>query len=409
MKVTLLLLASAAVGEMVKMKLHKMPQTHHSAYDIPAMAKRLKNQYVTNYFKSQEARAREELLAQMQGDSEFMSEFNAVSSDHSVPLTNFLNAQYFAEIELGTPAQKFNVILDTGSSNLWVPSTKCSSIACLLHSKYDASQSSTYKKNGTKFEIRYGSGELSGFVSQDTLRIGDLIVKKQDFAEATQEPGLAFAFGRFDGILGLAYDTISVDRIVPPIYNMIDQGLLDEPLFSFYLGDTNAGEEGGEFTIGGIDESHIKSKAKLIKLPVRRKAYWEVALDGMTFGNETVELPEHGAAIDTGTSLIALPTALAEILNAQMGAKKGFNGQYTIDCDKREDLPDLTFTLSGYNFTITAYDYVLEVQGSCISAFMGIDFPPQIGSMAILGDAFLRRFYSVYNLKDNTVGLALSN
>ena len=61
---------------------------------------------------------------------------------------------------------------------------------------------------------------------------------------------------------------------------------------------------------------------------------------------------------------------------------------------------------TGHDFTITAYDYILEVQGSCISAFMGMDFPEPVGPLAILGDAFLRKYYSVYNLGDNTIGLA---
>ncbi|KAH7118866.1 putative vacuolar protease A [Dendryphion nanum] len=322
---------------------------------------------------------------------------------HPVPVTNFLNAQYFSEISIGTPPQTFKVILDTGSSNLWVPSTDCNSIACYLHTKYDHSSSSSYKKNGSDFEIRYGSGSLSGYVSQDTFQIGDLKVKHQDFAEATSEPGLAFAFGRFDGILGLGYDTISVNKIVPPFYNMINQGLLDEPVFAFYLGDTNSGEE-SEAIFGGINENHYTGK--LTKIPLRRKAYWEVDLEAITFGKDTAELENTGVILDTGTSLIALPSALAELLNSEIGAKKGFNGQYTVECDKRDGLPDLSFNLSGNNFTIGPFDYILEVQGSCISAFMGMDFPEPVGPLAILGDAFLRRWYSVYDLGSNSVGLA---
>jgi saccharopepsin len=74
---------------------------------------------------------------------------------------------------------------------------KCSSIACFLHAKYDSSKSSTYKANGTDFAIRYGSGSLEGFISSDTVSVGDLQIKHQDFAEATSEPGLTFAFGKF--------------------------------------------------------------------------------------------------------------------------------------------------------------------------------------------------------------------
>ena len=132
----------------------------------------------------------------------------------------------YAEISLGAPPQEFKVVLDTGSSNLWVPSSKCSSIACFLHAKYDSTSSSSYKENGTTFEIRYGSGSLSGFVSSDTLDFAGMEIKNQLFAEATEEPGLAFAFGRFDGILGLGYDTISVNHITPPFYELINQKVL---------------------------------------------------------------------------------------------------------------------------------------------------------------------------------------
>ncbi|KAK0553414.1 aspartic proteinase precursor [Tilletia horrida] len=331
------------------------------------------------------------------------SPFNTeAKKGHGVPLTDFANAQYFAEIGLGTPPQSFKVILDTGSANLWVPSKQCSSIACFLHTKYDSAESSTYKENGTSFQIQYGSGSMEGFVSNDVLSIGDLTIKKQDFAEATQEPGLAFAFGKFDGILGLAYDTISVNGIVPPFYQMVNQGLLDSPVFSFYLGSSEA--DGGVATFGGIDDSHYSGK--ITYAPIRRKGYWEVALDAIAFGDQEMEVENTGAAIDTGTSLIAMPSDVAEILNKEIGAKKSWNGAYTVDCSKISSLPDLTFTFDGKKYPISAEDYILNLQGSCISAFQGLDVPAPLGPIYIVGDVFLRKYYTVYDLGKNAVGFA---
>lgn len=307
----------------------------------------------------------------------------------------------FSEISIGTPPQTFKVVLDTGSSNLWVPSTECGSIACYLHTKYDSSASSTYKANGTNFAIQYGSGSLSGFMSQDVLRIGDITIKGQDFAEATNEPGLAFAFGRFDGILGLGYDTIAVNKAVPPFYKMVEQKLIDEPVFAFYLAD-EAGQS--EVTFGGVDQS--KFKGKLTTLPLRRKAYWEADWDALSYGSETADLDGHGIIFDTGTSLIAIPSQLAEMLNAKIGAKKGYNGQYTIDCAKKASLADVTFAVAGHNFTLGPEDYILDVSGSCLSSFMGMDFPAPTGPLAILGDAFLRKYYSVYDLGKNQIAIA---
>lgn len=219
----------------------------------------------------------------------------------------------FSEIAIGTPPQTFKVVLDTGSSNLWVPSSHCISIACFLHSTYDASASSTYKKNGSDFEIRYGSGSLSGYVSQDTVQLGDMKIKHQDFTEATSEPGLAFAFGRFDGILGLGYDSISVNGIVPPFYNLVNRGVLDEPVFAFYLGDSTTGDgDQSEICLGGYNKDHYTGN--LTKIPLRRKAYWEVDLDALTFGDDRLELEGTGAILDTGTSLIATPSDVAELL-----------------------------------------------------------------------------------------------
>lgn len=139
-----------------------------------------------------------------------------------------------------------------------------------------------------------------------------MAIEHQDFAEATSEPGLAFAFGKFDGILGLGYDTISVDHIVPPFYNMINEKLIDEPVFAFYLSDSNDNDAESEVVFGGVDKAHYVGD--MIKIPLRRKAYWEVDLDAITFGDATAEIDNTGVILDTGTSLIALPSTMAELL-----------------------------------------------------------------------------------------------
>merc|ERR1712093_116381 len=263
-----LLLATLAAAGVANAGVHKMPlkKVTHDMSTSPEHMVSQQVQYLTNKYKgmfTNEASGAEGRHAyaypppkQSAAEGEMRAlEQNMAKGGHGVPLSNYLNAQYYSEITLGTPPQTFKVVLDTGSSNLWVPSTRCTSIACFLHAKYDAEASSSYKANGTEFEIHYGSGSMEGIVSNDLLTIGDLKIKHQDFGEATKEPGLAFAFGKFDGILGLAYDTIAVLHTTPPFYNMINQGLLDQNLFTFYLGDANDGEgaSGGEAVFGGID------------------------------------------------------------------------------------------------------------------------------------------------------------
>merc|ERR1712203_675954 len=145
-------------------------------------------------------------------------------------LTNYLDAQYYGPIDLGTPGQTFNVVFDTGSSNLWVPSKQCPiwEIACRTHNRYDSKKSSTYKEDGTDFEIQYGSGSMSGFQSIDTCCVAGVCVADQTFAEATHEP----------------------------VFNeMVDQGVVEEPIFSFWLNRNPDADLGGVMVLGGSDPS----------------------------------------------------------------------------------------------------------------------------------------------------------
>jgi cathepsin D len=325
-----------------------------------------------------------------------------------------LKAQYYGPISIGTPPQTFNVVFDTGSSNLWVPSSTCSitDIACDLHKRYDHSQSSTYEANGEKFSILYGSGSLSGFLSQDVVKMGDLEIQNVTFAEATSEPGISFVIAKFDGILGMGFDAISVDNVRPPFYLMMDQSLIEEPVFAFYLNRNQSGEVGGELDIGGKDSNHYKGDISYVKLT--KETYWQFQMDGVEVaGKGSYCSPNCEAIADTGTSLLTGPKSEIEKLNSDIGATPilfGLTGEYKVNCSQIDSMPDITFKLGGKEFILTPQQYVLKEssmgQTLCLSGFMGLDIPAPAGPLWILGDVFIGQFYTVFDFGNKQVGFA---
>jgi len=331
-----------------------------------------------------------------------------------VPLHDYEDAQYYGPVSIGTPEQQFTVCFDTGSSNLWVPSKKCpiTNVACHIHKRYDATASHSYVANGTSFAIQYGSGSLTGFLSQDVTTLGGLAVKGQVFAEAMNEPGVSFVAAKFDGILGLAFVRIAVDGVVPVFDNMIAQKLVSSPVFAFYLSrDPDSGADGGEMSLGGSDPNRYEGEFTYV--PLSNETYYEIHYDDLLINDKSMSFcPASGcrAIADTGTSLLAGPKDAISKINSAIGAITLPNGEATISCSLIPKLPVISFVIAGKKFDLTGKQYVLQITSQnkteCISGFMGIALPPSIGPLWILGDVFIGPYYTEFDVGNKRLGFA---
>ncbi|CAA6662220.1 unnamed protein product [Spirodela intermedia] len=283
-----------------------------------------KNKLDSNLLRAARTVARENICLQGRGLQQSLGDSNM----DFVSLKNFMDARYYGKISIGTPPQNFTVVFDTGSSNLWVPSLKCYfSIACFFHSRYRSGQSCSYRMNGKSSKISYGIGLVSGFLSQDHVRIGNLIIKDHVFTEVKKESNPILLLATFDGILGLGFQEISAGGI-PPIWQpMIEQNLIKEQVFSFWLNRNVEDTDGGEIVFGGVDPQHFKGNHTFV--PVTRKGYWQFELGDFVIGNESTGVCSTGcdAIMDSGTSMLAGPTSAVTQINHAIGAcQRGMQG-----------------------------------------------------------------------------------
>uniref|UniRef100_A0A8D2B9I0 Gastricsin n=1 Tax=Sciurus vulgaris TaxID=55149 RepID=A0A8D2B9I0_SCIVU len=330
-------------------------------------------------------------------------------SDFSVlyePMT-YMDAAYFGEISIGTPPQNFLVLFDTGSSNLWVPSVYCQSLACTTHPRFNPSQSSTFSTNGQTFSLQYGSGSLTGFFGYDTLTVESIQVPNQEFGLSEKEPGTNFVYAQFDGIMGLAYPALSMGGATTALQGMLRVDALSSPIFSVYLSNQEGSEDGGAVIFGGVDDNLYTGEISWA--PVTRELYWQIGIEEFYVGEEASGWCSQGcqAMVDTGTSLLVVPKKHLSALLQTIGAQEDEYGQFFVNCADVQNLPTFTFVINGVQFPLKPSSYILNEDGYCSVGLESIDLSLEGGQpFWILGDVFLRSYYSIFDMANNRVGFA---
>ncbi|EDV43690.1 uncharacterized protein Dana_GF16404 [Drosophila ananassae] len=318
-------------------------------------------------------------------------------------LSNIGNMEYDVKMSIGTPKQKFTMLPDTGSSNIWVPGPKCKSKACRSHKKFHPAKSSTYKKKTKAFEITYGSGSVKGRLAEDTVSIGGLTVDNQTFAMTSSEPGEAFEESKFDGILGLGYQAISVDNVKTLMQNMCSQNVITSCIFAICLRGGGTSAKGGSLFIGNKNTTAYTGSNSYVYTPVTKKGYWQMKLDGFYVGSTKVSGTAQ-AIVDSGTSLIAAPLHAYKEFVKETGCTPTSSGECWVKCSKT--IPDIVFVIADKKIVIKGDKAKMKVKTQKGHTVCLLVVTYEETNFWILGDPFLRNNCAVFDLSKNRIGFA---
>ncbi|CAE8639951.1 unnamed protein product [Polarella glacialis] len=346
--------------------------------------------------------------------------------------------EYYGKVLMGDPPQEFGLVFDTGSGNIVLPTIKCGDEACEDHHRFSSSASHSAiqvaLEDGTVLApgderdtttITYGTGKLTGEYIRDRMclrsdqandrivRPGDMCIQV-DFLGVTQESRFPFSELPFDGIFGLGLGGLSAG----PSFNFVsrlvasNESVVRKPVFAFFLRNLNADED-SEITFGGYKPDRVTGgDSGLTWLPVPKdeadeKGYWivtmrDIYVRGVPLGicNDSNSHPRCQVAMDTGTALMMGPRhSVNQLLRAVGGCS--------------QPIPSIRFELDAvgggtFSLVLDQEDFA-EVQGTdCAFAFQPVDLPPNLGSMWVLGQTALRKYYSVYDAERWQVGIGLA-
>lgn len=314
-----------------------------------------------------------------------------------VPLTNKDLVEYYGPVQIGTPPQTFQVCFDTGSGSLWVPAASC--VDCdgtRTRAKFDGAASSSFQDlKRTQTEV-YGKGNMVGNEVSDTVAVSygstSLSVSPQVFLEATSISNAGQLVDTyFDGVFGLARAGELAHStpwyLAAPLQNHMNA------LFSVYI--SNAVHSSGAVVFGGALDA-FRASAMQWHSPPQPSSYWSVQLSGVVAGASSWQCTGVCEAIvDSGTSDILLPEDYIHAWPAL---------SVLSDCSNLRNMPSLSLRIDAHSYVLTPSDYVRQINGNCQTAVLS-----DTQNTAILGQAFIRKYYAAFDPNGNKVGLALAN
>jgi len=306
-------------------------------------------------------------------------------------------------------------VFDSGSGNLVLPSTECTSEACLAHNRYDQTASTSARRvscasdeapvpgDGTgpltsdDVAITFGTGQIQGKCIQEQVCLGDVCYPGSLIA-ASYESTVPFNVFEFDGVLGLALPEMSHGKRFNMMERLRQTQLLHQTIYSVFLSASES--EVSEITFGSIS-SHLMA-SDLHWVPVSRSTgYWEVMITDITLDNHPQEICQNCyVAVDTGTSELAGPSdVIGELANRL---------EVLTDCSNFDQLPRLGFVVNDQVLNLEPKEYVEQTTDGCEVSLMPLDVPPPKGPLFVFGIPFMEKFYTVYDNVNKQVGFAVA-
>jgi len=199
----------------------------------------------------------------------------------------------------------------------------------------------------------------------------------------------------------------AVDQVPMPMDQLVSQGVITANIFSCFLSSNQS--KGSTLVLGGVDSQFYSGDFSYV--PVAKAAailpYWLVSASDIKVGGESIKacnfLTGCYMVVDTGTSVLAGPTSAVNKLIEPIG-------NVSADCSNINSLPTLTVSMGGKDFDLGPEFYVLRQTDSngavqCVLGIEGVDAGVPIW---ILGDPFLRKYYTSWDKDQDRVGFALA-